>query len=64
MLTVSNYHYIKENFATKYPSIFGVTPSMFKRQLLLLKDKADFVSGMDLITNGDEILNSKNNYYS
>jgi len=63
MLTVSNYHYIRENFATKYPSIFGVTPSMFKRQLLLLKDKADFVSGMDLITNGDEILNSKNNYY-
>ncbi len=63
MLTVSNYHYIRENFATKYPSIFGVTPSMFKRQLLLLKDKADFVSGMDLITNGNEILNSKNNYY-
>ncbi|NDP27729.1 MAG: polysaccharide deacetylase family protein [Flavobacterium sp.] len=36
---------------------------MFKKQLLLLKDKADFVSAMDLINNGDEILNSKNNYY-
>lgn len=63
MLTVSNYHYIRENFTSKFPSVFGVTPDAFKKQLLLFKDKADFVSAKDLIINSDEILNSKSNYF-
>lgn len=63
MLTVSNYHYIRENFTAQYPSIFGVTPSIFRNQLMLLKNSADFVSAADLMLNGDEILNSKENYY-
>jgi peptidoglycan/xylan/chitin deacetylase (PgdA/CDA1 family) len=63
MLTVANYHYIRENFNTKYPSIFGVTPKQFRNQLLLLKDKGDFVHPNELILNHDEILNSKNNFF-
>lgn len=63
MLTISNYHYIRENFNSNYPSIFGVTPDLFKKQLLLLKGKGDFISSNDLILNGDEIIKSKDNYY-
>jgi peptidoglycan/xylan/chitin deacetylase (PgdA/CDA1 family) len=63
MLTVCNYHYIRPNFDTNYPSIFGVTPSAFKKQLKLLKDEGDFVSPQDLISNVEVILSSKNNYY-
>ena len=63
MLTVSNYHYIRQDFDAKYPSIFGVTPVEFKKQLLLLKGKGDFVSSNDLLTNGNEIVQSKDNYF-
>jgi hypothetical protein len=59
MLTVCNYHYIRPNFDTNYPSIFGVTPSAFKKQLKLLKDKGDFVSPQDLISNVKVVLSSK-----
>lgn len=63
MLTVSNYHYIRENYKTNYPSIFGVTPYQFKEQLLLLKNQGDFISANDLIKNTDAIINSKENYF-
>ena len=63
MLTVCNYHYIRENFTVKYPSIFGVTPDLFKKQLLLLKAKGDFVSAKHLIGNAGEVLKSKDNYF-
>ena len=62
MLTVSNYHYIREDFKTKYPSIFGVTPSSFKKQLLLLQNQGDFISSKNLIENEHTILTSKENY--
>jgi peptidoglycan/xylan/chitin deacetylase (PgdA/CDA1 family) len=62
VLTVSNYHYIRENYKTIYPSIFGVTPNQFKEQLLLLKNQGDFISANDLIKNTDAIINSKDNY--
>lgn len=63
MLTVSNYHYIRPNFNTKFPSIFGITPDAFKNQLTLLKNKNEFVSSVDLIANLDTILASKTNYF-
>jgi len=63
MLTVSNYHYIRENFSTKYPSIFGVTPTGFKKQLLLLKNEGDFIKPNEIIKNLEEVLASKDNYY-
>lgn len=62
MLTVSNYHYIRENFETKFPSIFGVTPILFREQLLLLKKTGIFIHPNDLINNIDEILKSEQNY--
>lgn len=63
MLTVINYHYIRENFEAKFPSIFGVTPNNFKKQLLLLKNENDFVSPNNILSNYQEIVNSKENYF-
>lgn len=62
MLTVSNYHYIRENFETEFPSIFGVSPIFFRQQLLLLKRTGVFIHPNDLINNLDEILKSEQNY--
>ena len=62
MLTVSNYHYIREDFSTPFPSIFGVTPIAFKSQLEKLKEVGKFVSPKELISNTDEILKAKENY--
>jgi len=63
MLTVSNYHYIRESYATKYPSIFGVTPLQFEKQLKLFKNEGDFIKTSELESNFDEIIHSKNNYF-
>ena len=62
MLTVSNYHYIREDFATPFPSIFGVTPVAFKSQLENLKTVGRFIAPKELLANTDDILNSKENY--
>ena len=62
MLTVSNYHYIREDYKTNYPSIFGVTPLQFKEQLLLLKNSGEFVSADDLISHTDSLINSTEKY--
>ena len=51
MLTVVNYHYIRNEYRTKFPSIFGVTPTSFRKQLILLKEKGDFISINDLNSN-------------
>jgi hypothetical protein len=51
MLTVVNYHYIRNEYRTKFPSIFGVTPTYFRKQLILLKEKGDFISINDLNSN-------------
>jgi peptidoglycan/xylan/chitin deacetylase (PgdA/CDA1 family) len=63
MLTVSNYHYIRFEYSAKYPSIFGVTPDGFRKQLVLLKKRAAFVSAIDLVANSEQILNSKENFH-
>lgn len=62
MLTVCNYHYIREDYSFKYPSIFGVTPKMFENQLKILKHTGDFIHQADIINNTEHILTSKNNY--
>ena len=56
MLVVSNYHYIREDFTAKYPSIFGVTPSQFENQLIELSKKGNFISQ-------DELLNFKEKFF-
>jgi len=63
MLTVSNYHYIRESFIAPYPSIFGLTPDNFKKQLVLLKNQGDFIAPKTLIENSKELLNSKDNFF-
>lgn len=61
MLTVSNYHYIRSDFKTKYPSIFGLTPNEFRQQLLLLKNQGNFVHPNDLVSDLRTILESEDN---
>jgi peptidoglycan/xylan/chitin deacetylase (PgdA/CDA1 family) len=63
MLNISNYHYVRENFIAKYPSIFGVTPNEFKKQLKLLKKEGDFIKPTDILLNLQEALKSDNNYF-
>lgn len=63
MLTVSNYHYIRKDFVTPYPSIFGVTPEVFRKQLLLLKNQGDFLEPKNLVNNRKEILESTENNF-
>lgn len=62
MLTVSNYHYIRPNFNTPYPSIFGVTPEAFQMQLQLLKNEGDYIHPKDLLANYETILHSKDHF--
>ena len=47
-LIVVNFHYIRENFTTPYPSIFGRTPSEFRNQLELLSTLGKFISQEDI----------------
>lgn len=63
MLSVSNYHYIRENFIANYPSIFGVTPNGFQNQLKQLSNLGDFISINDLLDNYNDIVFSKDNFY-
>ncbi len=49
MLAVSNYHYIRENFDSKYPSIFGLTPKQFEKQLIELSKYGNFISQSELL---------------
>ncbi|MGB7843729.1 MAG: polysaccharide deacetylase family protein [Salinimicrobium sp.] len=49
MLIVSNYHYIREDFTAKHPSIFGVTPRQFREQLEELAKHGSFISQEELI---------------
>lgn len=62
MLTVSNYHYIRDDFTAPYPSIFGVTPTFFKEQLLAIKKIGTYISPEELLTNYDKIIRSSTNY--
>ena len=48
MLIAVNYHYIRESFDAPYPSIFGVTPEQFTRQLETLGRLGEFVSAAQI----------------
>lgn len=62
MLTVSNYHYIREDFNAPFPSIFGVTPTCFENQIVLLNTTGQFITPDYLVNNIDFILASDDNY--
>ncbi len=49
MLAVSNYHYIRESFDYKYPSIFGLNPKQFEEQLIELSKHGTFISQSKLL---------------
>ncbi len=63
MLTVSNYHYIRKNFSTPYPSIFGVTPNEFKEQLKLFKNEGDLITPSQFLLNFRELVLSKEIFF-
>ncbi len=48
MLAAANFHYIRENFAAPFPSIFGVTPKQFEDQLDALGQSGAFLSAGDI----------------
>ena len=62
MLTVCNYHYIRDNFDAPFPSIFGVTPHQLESQLMELSKLGEFINQEKLIREIDAILNSDANY--
>lgn len=63
MLNVCNYHYIRENFESKFPSIFGVTPLFFEKQLKAIRNIGDFITPAQLVDDGESILNSNDTFY-
>ena len=63
MLTVSNYHYIRTDFSAAYPSIFGVTPEVFKKQLESLKNQGDIITPLDFCNNYEDLVNASDNFF-
>jgi peptidoglycan/xylan/chitin deacetylase (PgdA/CDA1 family) len=51
MLAVANFHYIRTDFTSEYPSIFGRTPGEFEFQLQELSRQGKFISQEDLLDN-------------
>ncbi len=54
MLIVSNYHYIREDFKTDFPSIYGFTPNQFRAQLEELGKAGSFISQEQLLNFRDK----------
>lgn len=63
MLTIGNFHYIRKDFTKPYQSIFGVTPTNFKKQVEVLKNSGQIISPSDLLNNYDDIVCSKDENY-
>ncbi|RZJ29330.1 MAG: hypothetical protein EOO48_07745, partial [Flavobacterium sp.] len=63
MLTACNFHYIREDFSARHPSIFGVTPKDFEKQLKLLANSGDFIHPHHFISDIEHCLSDKSNYY-
>ena len=49
MLAVANFHYIRKDFNSQYPSIFGLTPQQFENQLKALSKHGKFISQAELL---------------
>jgi peptidoglycan/xylan/chitin deacetylase (PgdA/CDA1 family) len=48
MLISINYHYIRQSFDSRYPSIHGLTPVQFRTQIEMLARACSFVSAADI----------------
>jgi len=60
MIIAINYHYIRKDYSNPYPSIYGVTPDAFAKQLDILLKFGKFISQADIkerIQRGDELDN-------
>jgi hypothetical protein len=55
MLLIVNYHYIREDFQTPFPAIFGIAPKDFKKQLEEVSKYGTYISETDLINHLDGI---------
>jgi peptidoglycan/xylan/chitin deacetylase (PgdA/CDA1 family) len=62
MLTVSNYHYIREDFEAPFPSIFGLTPKAFEQQLCRLSETGTFLHPETLLADPDAVLSDDKNH--
>ena len=51
MLAVANFHYIRTDFNSEFPSIFGRTPAEFEFQLQELSRQGKFISQQDILEN-------------
>lgn len=49
MLTAVNYHYIRQSFINKYPSIHGLKPISFEKQLKILSNNSNFISQRQIL---------------
>ena len=48
MLLAANFHYLRSNFETPYPSIFGLTPEQFEHQIDVIGKEFNYVSAADI----------------
>jgi len=60
MLLVSNYHYIRKEFNSPFPSIFGQTPTEFSARLKAQQKLGKFIHLLDLLRNTNPI---EKNYF-
>lgn len=48
MLAAVNFHYIRDSFKSKFPAIYGQTPTQFEQQLKVLASIGEFISADDI----------------
>ena len=63
MLSIGNYHYIRENYNSSHPSIFGITPKEFKCQLKKIQNIGDIITPNEFLNNYQNLVKSKDNYF-
>jgi peptidoglycan/xylan/chitin deacetylase (PgdA/CDA1 family) len=61
MISIINHHYIREDFNSKYPSIFGISPKLFEKKLKLYSNNYSILDQTDLVNilNGEVKNNNK-----
>ncbi|AMS26249.1 hypothetical protein AEM51_03665 [Bacteroidetes bacterium UKL13-3] len=62
MLTICNYHYIRNSFENQYPSIFGVTQEQFDNQIRELGKTYSFITLEALQNDIQNVLSSDINF--
>lgn len=63
MLIASNYHYIRNSFESKYPSIFGLTPDEFKLQVEAMAKIGKFIHPKEILTSKKKIASESNIFW-